>query len=365
MKKTIAILSNHDILTYKFRKEILQALLTKGYRVVLVLPYGEKIEEMKSWGCEFIDLPEYSRHGTNGLKELQLLAAYRRILKSVKPDLVMAYTIKPNLYGGFMAATLGIPFVANITGLGMAVQNDGALQRIVKRMYSVCLRKAACIFAQNHTIKDFLTERNLKGKIVVTSGSGVNLEQHYFEEYPENDENLTFITVGRLMQDKGTEEVLSAAKEIKEKYPQTRFQLIGFDDGDYEEKVMASVNAGIVEYPGFQDDVHPWIAKSHAIIHASYHEGMANVLLECAATGRPIIATDIPGCRETFDEGISGIGFKPQDTGSLVEAIETFIALPYEEKKAMGVAGRKKMEMEFDRRFVVDACLKEIENIIG
>ena len=120
MKKTIAILSNHDILTYKFRKEILQALLTKGYRVVLVLPYGEKIEEMKSWGCEFIDLPEYSRHGTNGLKELQLLAAYRRILKSVKPDLVMAYTIKPNLYGGFMAATLGIPFVANITGLGMA-----------------------------------------------------------------------------------------------------------------------------------------------------------------------------------------------------------------------------------------------------
>lgn len=365
MKKTIVILSNHDVLTYKFRKEILQALLAANYRVVLVLPYGEKIDEMKAWGCEFVDIPEYSRHGTNGLKELKLITAYRRILKQIKPDLVMAYTIKPNLYGGFVASVLKIPFIANITGLGIAVQNEGLLQSVIKKMYSVCLKKAACVFAQNNNIKEFLLERKLNGKIVVVPGSGVNLEQHCFEEYPEEDVQITFIIIGRLMRDKGTDEILAAAKEIKLKYPQTRFQFIGFDDGDYQTKVEVAAKEGVVEYLGFQDNVHPWIASSHAIIHASYHEGMANVLLESASTGRPILATDIPGCIETFDEGVSGIGFKPQNTDSLVEAIEHFITLSYEEKKAMGIAGRKKMEAEFDRRIVVNTYLNEIEAIIG
>jgi galacturonosyltransferase len=277
----------------------------------------------------------------------------------------MAYTIKPNLYGGLIASTMKIPFIANITGLGRAVQNEGILQSAVKKMYSLCLRKATCVFAQNQDIKAFLLERKLNGRIIVVPGSGVNLEQHCFEEYPTDDGSITFVTIGRLMRDKGTDEILTAARRIKDQHPHTRFQFIGFDDGNYQDKVEEAVKEGIVEYPGFQDDVHSWIADSHAIIHASYHEGMANVLLECASTGRPILATDIPGCRETFDEGVSGFGFEPQDIESLVEAIERFIALPYADKKAMGIAGRRKMEMEFDRRIVVDTYIKEIETIIG
>lgn len=364
-KKTIVILSNHDVLTYKFRKEVIQALLAEGYRVVITLPYGEKVEEMKAWGCEYIDIPAFSRHSTSIVRELKLILGYRKLLKEVKPDFVLAYTIKPNLYGGFVAATLKIPFGASVTGLGTAVQNKGKLQHLVKFMYKICLRKACCVFAQNQEIKEFLKERKVKGKIVLVAGSGVNLAQHRFEEYPQEEEKITFITIGRLMRDKGINELLSAAREIKKDYPNVRFQLIGFDDGNYKEIVEAAVRENVVEYPGFQDDVHPWITNSHAIVHPSYHEGMANVLLECAATGRPIIASDIPGCQETFEEGVSGIGFKPQDAEDLTRALRQFLELTHEKKAQMGRAGHKKMEKEFNRDIIVKTYLDEIKCQIG
>lgn len=364
-KRKIVVLSNHDVLTYKFRKEVLQAMIDAGYRVILVLPYGEKVEEMKKWGCEFIDNPEFSRHGINILGELKLLLAYRRIFKTVKPDLVLAYTIKPNLYGGMVTSMMRIPFMASITGLGTAVENKGLIQQLVKFMYRFCLGKSACIFAQNTKIRQFLTDRGIKTKIVVVPGSGVNLEEHCFEEYPANDDEIILITIGRLMKDKGTDELLQAAKRIRKEYPHVRFQMIGFDDGNYKEIVEKAVRDNIVEYPGFQDDVHEWIKNSHAILHPSYHEGMANVLLEGASTGRPVIATDIPGCQETFEEGVSGIGFKPQSTKDLVRAVREFVALPYEKKAAMGAAGRQKIEKEFDRNFIIKIYLDEIRNIIG
>lgn len=365
IQKKIVILSNHPVLTYKFRKEVIQALVKAGYKVILVLPYGEEVEKMKAWGCEYIDTPGLVRHSANVIKEISLIGTYWKILRKTKPDLVLAYTIKPNLYGGFVSAVLGIPFMASITGLGMAIENQGILQKIIKTLYSVCLRKASCIFVQNERIKKFLQERKLKSRLVLVPGSGVNLEQHCYEEYPENDNEIIFVTLGRLMKDKGIDEILTAAKEIRKDYQNVRFQLIGFDDGNYKEIVQKAVKDKIVEYPGFQDDIHRWLANSHAILHASYHEGMANVLLEAAATGRPIIATDIAGCRETFEEGISGIGFKAQDAAELERAVREFIELPHHKKVEMGKAGRQKMEEEFDRKKVVDIYLNEIKELIG
>lgn len=364
-KKTIVILANHHIVLYKFRGELISTLLNAGYRVVLMLPYGETVDIMKNWGCEYIDVPMLSRHRKNVVEEIQLINMYRKTFCSLRPDLILSYTIKPNLYGGMVATMLKIPFIASITGLGMSIENRGVLQKIVKLMYSICLKRAYCTFAQNNKIKQFLLERKLSGKIVLVPGSGVNLEKHCYEEYPLSKDEIVFITVGRLMKDKGIDELLSAARMIKKQYPQIRFQLIGFDDGNYKEIVNDAEKDKIVEYYGFQDNAHDWIAKSHAIIHASYHEGMANVLLESAAIGRPIIATNIEGCRETFEEGISGIGCKVRDAEDLARAIRDFIELPYEQKVAMGIAGRRKMEKEFDRNIVVKAYLDEIKSLIG
>ena len=197
----------------------------------------------------------------------------------------------------------------------------------------------------------------------VLPGSGVNLNTHSFEPYPEETDKLIFTTVGRIMRDKGTDELLSAAERIKKKYPSVIFRLIGFFDDDYEAKVKEAEGKGIIEYIEQQRDIHPWMKDSHAIIHPSYHEGMSNVLLEAAATGRPVLASDVPGCRETFDEGTSGLGFRSRDSMALERTIEKFIQLSYKEKAAMGMAGRKKVEQEFNRDTVVENYLYEIRKL--
>jgi galacturonosyltransferase len=165
------------------------------------------------------------------------------------------------------------------------------------------------------------------------------------------------------MKDKGADELLYAAKAIRKEYPYVVFRLIGGFDGAYEAKVQHAVEAGEIEYLGHQSDVHACLKEAHAIVHASYHEGMSNVLLEAAACARPIIATDVPGCRETYENGISGIACKACDGEDLARAIREFIVLPYEQKILMGQAGRQKAEQEFDRTIVIKQYLKEVAQI--
>ena len=197
----------------------------------------------------------------------------------------------------------------------------------------------------------------------ILPGSGVNLKQHCFEEYPESDEQVVLLTIGRIMRDKGVNEILQAAKIIKAEYPNVIFRFIGSYDEDYEQKVSQAVKDGIVEYIESQPQVHSFIAESHATLHASYHEGMSNVLLETAASGRPVIATNVSGCKETYDDGVSGISFNAKDTDDLVRAIKEFLSLTNEQKAQMGKAGRQKMEKEFNRNIIVEKYIKIIENL--
>ena len=202
------------------------------------------------------------------------------------------------------------------------------------------------------------------GKTILLTGSGVNLEMNRFRKYPEDGRKLMFLTVGRIMKDKGIEELLMCAEKIKERYPNVIFRLVGmFDQEQYRPMVEKAVKKGNIEYLGQRDDVPELMAQSHAIIHPSYHEGLSNVLLESAACGRPIIASDIPGCKETFDNGITGIGFSPKNTQALIEAVEKFIQLPYEKKIDMGMLGRKKVEVEFDRNIVIETYLEEMRKL--
>lgn len=359
--KKVLFLVNHDIVIYNFRLELIERLLRDGYEVHVSSPYGERIKKLQELGCHYHAI-EIERHGMNPKEEIELLASYKKLIAGVRPDIVFTYTIKPNVYGGMVCSKLKIPYIANVTGLGTAVENGGLMQKLTLALYKKGLRKAQKVFFQNRENMDFMIKKGIvRGSYDLLPGSGVNLEHYSYMEYPETDDPVIFLTIGRLMKDKGTDELLEAAKVIKKRFPHVIFRLIGgYDEGIYEDKVNRAVKAGIVEYLGSQLDVRPFLKDSHALIHTSYHEGMSNVLLEAAASGRPVIATDVPGCIETFTPNVSGIACKAKDVSSLVDAIKGFLEMPLADKQKMGQMGRKKMEVEFDRKNIVDAYMSEL-----
>lgn len=358
----ILILANNDVGLYKFRKELLDELI-KQHEVHISLPYGGFVDDMITMGCIYHNV-EFDRHGTNPIKELSQISYYKKLIKQINPDVVFTYTIKPNVYGGMACAALKVPYFCNITGLGTAIENPGIMQKITLLLYCLGLKKARHVFFQNSQNLDFmLKSKVVKGEYTLLPGSGVNLNNFVLMDYPYDHTNINFLFIGRVMKDKGIDEFLFAAKDIKSKYPNTSFDIVGMIDGDYEQVINEAVNDGYITYHGQQSDVKPFISNSHCVVLPSYHEGMANVLLEAAASGRPVIASDIAGCRETFDDGISGFACEAKSTESLIETVEKFINLPYEQKEKMGIEGRKKVEQQFDRQIVIDTYLNEINNL--
>ena len=366
MNKRILVLSNSYIGLHSFRKEVFQAFVDSGYSVSISCPMDdpEKAIWFEGIGCEIIETP-FNRKGTNPFKDLKLVFRYRGIIRTVKPLAVLSYTIKPNLYGGMACQLCGVPQIANITGLGSAVENPGWLQKLTILLYKVGLRKAHTVFFQNKANKQFCEEHGMiKGNMKLIPGSGVNLEYHSFKEFPTDETALRFIFISRLLKEKGIEEYFYAVEKIREKYPRTEFNIVGPCEDAYEEKLKELQQKGVVIYHGQQADVRPFIANAHCTVHPSFYpEGMSNVLLESCAAGRPIITTDRPGCGEIVDDGVNGYVVRQQDGDDLVEKIERFIGLSFEEKKQMGINARKKVEQEFDRQIVVDAYLSEIAKI--
>lgn len=360
---TIAILSNDHAWTYNLRREVIQALLDMGHRIVLILSYGEKIELLKEMGCEFIDIP-FERHGTNFIKEFQLITTYNKILKKLKPDIVLSYTIKPNIYGGMVCAKLKIPFFPNITGLGTAVENEGILQPVFIKLYKWGLKKARHIFFQNKENLEFMKKHKiLNSEYTVLPGSGVNLSRFTLLPYP-NEEKTGFVFISRIMKEKGIDQYLDAAKFIKEKYKNTEFHICGFCEAEYKGKLQEFIDNGTVIYHGMVSDVREVLADVHCTVHPTYYpEGLSNVLLESAASGRALITTDRAGCREVIDDGINGFICKQKDSENLIMQIEKFLSLSYEDKKKMGLMGRQKVEKEFDRQIVVNKYLEQVEKI--
>ena len=358
----VLILANNDVGLYKFRKELIEALLKK-HEVHISLPYGEFVDNMVELGCIYHNV-EFDRHGTNPIKELGQISYYKKLIKQVLPDVVLTYTIKPNVYGGMACAFLNVPYFSNVTGLGTAIENPGIMQKISLTLYRFGLKRARKVFFQNQQNLDFMLKHNVvKSNYHLLPGSGVNLNNFTLVDYPHDQADINFLFIGRVMKDKGIDEFLSMAKTIKSKYPNTQFDIIGMIDGNYEQVINTAVDEGYINYHGQQSDVKPFIKNAHCVVLPSYHEGMANVLLEAAASGRPVIASDIAGCCETFDNGVSGFACEAKSTDSLIKAVERFIILPYDKKIQMGIAGRKKVENNFSRQIVVDTYLNEIKDL--
>ena len=358
----VLILVNLDLTIYKFRFELVERLIKDGYEVYISSPYGEFIDEFTAIGCHFIDT-QIERHGKNPIQDFKLMKKYITIMKQVKPLVVLSYTIKPNVYGGMAAQWRHVPFIANITGLGSTVQKSGLLLKWVTLLYRVAFRKIHCVFVQNKDNERYFSSHNIAaGKYRLIPGSGVNLEHYPVRPYSEEN-GISFAFIGRVMKEKGIEEFLEAAKQVKKDHPEAHFNIYGFCEEQYEDMIDAYQKEGIVTYHGMVRDMATVLESINCGVLPSYHEGMANCLLEAAASGRAVMASDITGCRETFDDGVSGILFKVRDSKDLAQAMEKFLNLSTEERKAMGLAGRAKVEKEFDRNIVIDAYMNEIEQI--
>lgn len=355
------ILANSSKGLYGFRNEVVLKLLEKC-EVVTAFPDDICEKELREEGCKIIKTP-IDRRGMNPLKDLKTYRNYKRILREEKPDMVLTYTIKPNVYGGYACRKLKIPYMATITGLGSAFQNEGLVKKLVVNMYRVGLKKAECIFFQNSFNMKIFEECKINGKkSKLVSGSGVNLVEHPFKEYP-TDDTVRFLYVGRVLKDKGILQLIDAAKELRN--DNISFEIVGECDDDSQTAVDEARDNGYIICHGFQKDVNPYLEKCSALVLPSFYpEGISNVLMEASASGRPILTTNMPGCREVVEDGITGYRFEPRSSESLIEACKKFLKLSIEERKSMGLAARKKMEQEFDRNLVVKDYVDEIYNSI-
>lgn len=348
----ILIITNHSYMLYRFRTELIQQLMQE-HEVVLSMPFVGHEEDFQAMGLRCIRT-EVDRRGINPIKDGKLMRAYRRMLREEKPDLVITYSIKPNIYAGLLCAKSGIPYCANVQGLGTAFQRKG-LAWFVTKLYRLALRKAKTVFFENQgNAQEFLDRKILpKDKITLLPGAGINLENYTPAPFP-NGASVRFLYLGRIMTEKGIDELFAAMRRLYEQFgKQVQLDLVGFFDDDYEKQLETLVGDGIAVFHGFQTDPRPYYANADCVVLPSYHEGMSNVLLEAAAMGRPLITTNIHGCKEAVIENVSGLLCEPRDADSLYEAMARFMALSPEEREAMGRAGRQHMEAVFDKKQVV------------
>ena len=366
--KKILILSNSSGGLYNFRFELIKKLTDLNYEVFFSVPQDitdNKVKLLIETGANFIHTP-MNRRGMNPIEDLKLINLYKKIIKDINPDIILTYTIKPNIYGNYVANKLGIPVIMNITGIGSSL-STGKLKSIIKKMYKYGCSKANTIFFQNEENRNFFISNKLvnERKTILIPGSGVNIEKFKPTEKSSKDNLIKFLFIGRLMKDKGIEEYLEAAEKLTKEYSNLEFHILGsFEEEKYRSIIKQNKNNRI-KYLGTSNDVRNEIREVNCIINPSYHEGMSNVLLEGAAMGKPLIASNIPGCKEIIEDGKNGLLFEPKSVKDLEKKIIKFINLSDEERKKMGQRSREKVKKEFDRNLVIDEYIKVIKFILG
>jgi galacturonosyltransferase len=357
------ILTNHSYMLWHFRRELIEALLQKG-EVVISTPFVGHEQDFIDLGCRCI-ATELDRRGVNPVSELKLLRFYKQLIKKEKPDLVLTYSIKPNIYGGLACQHVGIPYCANVQGLGTAFQTD-PMASIASLLYRRALRKAKTVFFENNANADEFLNRGILPKEMITllPGAGINLQEYQQKPWPSEENGIHFLYLGRIMREKGIDELLEAAERLKTEHPdKVFFVIVGFfDEEEYKTKMEDLAARGILSFHGFQQDPKPFYTSCHCAVLPSWHEGMSNVLLEAAAIGRPLITSDIPGCREAVDNGKTGFLVPKQNADILYQAMKRFCELSGEQRQQMGNESRKLVEQHFNRNTVVSRVLETLTN---
>ena len=354
---------------WNFRRPLVEALIADGHRITVLAPTDESVVNVESIGCRVIDL-SMNVQGLNPLDELKLIRQFKKVFHRERPDVVLSFTIKNNIFGAMAAKACCIPFIPNITGFGTAFLSGGLLQMVAEILYRKTLFQLPCVFFQNADDYAFFLARRLiqSHQGYLLPGSGIDLEYFVAAAYPEQNNPPVFLMIARLLRDKGVLEYVEAARYIKETLPLARFQLLGAADAANRTAIdTATVQSwhdeGVIEYLGKTDDVRPYIAASNCVVLPSYREGAPRALIEAAAMARPVIATDVPGCRAIVDEGITGLLCKERSCQSLASACRKFLALSHADQLVMGGAGREKMKTEFNQALVVKAYREAISSI--
>lgn len=363
-KKRVLILGNSHLVVFKFRGELIEKLVEQGCDVWVSFPngpFGEGEESAKKYRCHFVESC-MERRGTNPLKDISLICRYALIIKKISPDIVLTYTVKPDIYGGIVCNAFRIPYMPNITGLGKALDEGGIIQILTIWLYKHAVKNAKCVFFQNNYDRTFFDKHKIKYKKEITlPGSGVNLKKFQPLPYPNDTEPVRFIYISRVMKAKGIEQFFDAAHAIKLMYPTVEFHICGYCEEDYKEELESRIKNGEIIYHGLVDNVQEYVEKCHCVVLPSFHpEGVSNVLLEGAALGRPLITTNHTGCAETVTDGVTGFIVKQRSSDDLIEKMTVFINMTNDERRQMGVRGREKVEKIYDRNIVVEKYIQEI-----
>ncbi|WP_127091173.1 glycosyltransferase family 4 protein [Aquabacter cavernae] len=345
---------------WNFRRTLAAALLDDGHQVTILAPHDHTIGDLERMGCRVRPL-QMSVKGLNPVADLMLLRRFKHILRQEKPDIVLSYTIKNNIFGAMAARGAGVSFVPNVTGLGTAFLSGGLMQAVAERLYRHAFRGLPVILFQNEDDRELFLNLGLVDarQAQLVPGSGIDLDRFAMTAYPAAGTRPVFLMIARLLRDKGVHEFVEAARMIRAQGIDARFQLLGATGSQNRTAIDAAtvqgwVREGSVEYLGTTDDVRPSIAAANCVVLPSYREGAPRTLIEAAAMGRPLIASDVPGCRAVVDRDISGFFCDARDADSLAVAMGRFLDLPYGAQVEMGQASRAKMVREFDQQRVID-----------
>lgn len=350
MKKVLFI-TNHSYMFYQFRRELVLDLL-QDYEVVISTPFNGREEELRNMGAKLIEA-KFERRGISPTAEITLYRTYVELLKKEQPDFVITYSIKPNVYAGMACQKLGIPYAVNVQGLGTAFEKQG-LKQVASRLYKDACKGARVVFFENKGDAEYFIDHKIikQDLSFVLPGAGVNTEYYAYKPLQQHDK-FHFLYLGRIMKEKGVDELFEAMRRIHSENPDTVLDIVGFTEEDYEETINQLVSDGIAIFHGFHKDPRPYYVMADCVVLPSYHEGMSNVLLEAAATGRLLITTDIPGCREAVDMDRTGYLVKPKDTDSLYKMMKKALSIPRDKMNEISRKARKKMEYEFTKEEVV------------
>lgn len=370
MKRKIVISINTAWNIYNFRAGLIQAMIEAGYEVIALAPHDQYSARLEELGCKVVDLP-MDNNGTHPGRDLLLLARYYSALRALRPHAFLGYTVKPNVYGSLAAHALGIPVVNNIAGLGATFIRDSLVTKVVKALYKAALKRSHKVFFQNADDLALFTEAGLvpQASTGLLPGSGLNLA-HYVPVPIEASTGrpFRFLLVARMLKDKGIEEFVEAARLVRRQDPAVEFHLLGADGRNNPNGIPAAdmatwENEGLVTYHGKTDDVRPYLAAADCVVLPSYREGVPRSLLEAAAMARPVIATDVVGCRDAVIDKLTGMLCEVRSPASLAEKMRAMLVLSSAERTAMGTAGRRMVEEKFDEQIVIQKYLHALNAV--